>query len=639
MVEGIPYVHWKIINERAVEEIDENYIWATTVEASRGPMLEPVFVSSAEEAQSLFGIDLKPFFANGGRGLYVVRVGVESKIDPVTKQYVDPVFGTVLDSSTEEKTPKLFNTAHSDIKLGEDFVYKKVVEKLDNDGKPVRYAYNDANEAKEVKLADNGQYKFASEEDAIEGHIAENMTLIQKTAEEITIPANTPLIDLDTRYYGKYSDVQITISAGLRKGYNFTIKDSSDSLVMTNVDNLARIIKRIDDRQQNVYAQFTKEGAQVQEIVSTSIKSVAPLAEEEGLTAYASYAVGTLIQSPVIGGTVPLLSETKVMTPGTNGYWDEETGRIPKDYQSLAHKNGLALLEAIRLGGIFCLYQEDEIQKEYRLHGNDSDTDTEEDYGMNSDTVCRWRMILLGASEDQDNYIELEDRAITLNDQYILFLGQGLIETFYDNYGNKTTKLVHPYEATQYIAGLRSGLFYGDAIFGGEEKKEIHSAYDDGTLEIAPLYPATETKLIWEPYEYEKLNEVGVLTFTNEYNQLTLTDGVTTRQDPKEEDEEGVVSILKWAQHKVRDACIPYIGRNITDDLQRGLRESIIAVLEEMKTVDNTLIAISSENLSAYEVEVVTNPRKLQLVGKIYVHLKITPVHALRQIEVDMTVQ
>ena len=258
---------------------------------------------------------------------------------------------------------------------------------------------------------------------------------------------------------------------------------------------------------------------------------------------------------------------------------------------------------------------------------------------MNSDNVCRWRMILLGASSDQDNYIELEDRAKVLNDQYTLFLGQGLIENYYDEDGSRKRVTIPPYKATQYIAGLRSKLFYGDAIFGGESKKEIKSAYDDGDLEIAPLYPATESKLIWEPYEYEKLNEVGVLTFTTEYNQLTLTDGVTTRQDPKEEDEEGVVSILKWAQHKVRDVCVPFIGRNITTDLQVSLESAIKAALEEMKVQDSTIISIANEGINAYEIEVVTNPRKLQLVGKIYVHLKITPVHALRQIEVDMTVQ
>ena len=65
----------------------------------------------------------------------------------------------------------------------------------------------------------------------------------------------------------------------------------------------------------------------------------------------------------------------------------------------------------------------------------------------------------------------------------------------------------------------------------------------------------------------------------------------------------------------------------------------ISAVLEAMVNVDKSLINIDSEGLSAYEVDVVMNPRATQLVGKIYVYLKITPVHALRQIECEMTVQ
>lgn len=631
MVQGIPYVHWKIINERVAEEIEPNYIWATTVEAERGPMLEPVLVTNADQAESLFGIDLKPFFAQGGKGVYVVRVGAESEKDPLTHQYADP--------------EHIFKPAHYDIKLGEAFTYKKVAQKLES-GKPVRYAM-DGTTAKKVVLDETtNKYKFADTEGP--GNIEESSTKIQLTAEEVTIDAGKPVLSMDTKYPGKYSDIEITLASGLRSGYNLTIKDSNNSLVMTNVNDLAKIVKRIDDRQENLYAALTDDGKEISKITLASKTSFAPYFDEAGkeesdiLQAYSSYPEGTIIGLPVNDkGKIPdyefkLQTEIAKMTSGSNGYWDDEANRVDKDYQATAHRDGLQLLESIRVGGIFCMYEEDLIQREYVLHGHGDGSD---DYGMNSDNVCRWRMILLGASSDQDNYIELEDRAKVLNDQYTLFLGQGLIENYYDEDGSRKRVTIPPYKATQYIAGLRSKLFYGDAIFGGESKKEIKSAYDDGDLEIAPLYPATESKLIWEPYEYEKLNEVGVLTFTTEYNQLTLTDGVTTRQDPKEEDEEGVVSILKWAQHKVRDVCVPFIGRNITTDLQVSLESTIKAALEEMKVQDSTIISIPNEGINAYEIEVVTNPRKLQLVGKIYVHLKITPVHALRQIEVDMTVQ
>ena len=58
-----------------------------------------------------------------------------------------------------------------------------------------------------------------------------------------------------------------------------------------------------------------------------------------------------------------------------------------------------------------------------------------------------------------------------------------------------------------------------------------------------------------------------------------------------------------------------------------------------MLNEDQTLITLSDEGINAYEVDVVMNPRSIQLLGKVQVYLKITPVHALRQIEVEMTVQ
>ena len=239
-------------------------------------------------------------------------------------------------------------------------------------------------------------------------------------------------------------------------------------------------------------------------------------------------------------------------------------------------------------------------------------------------------MILLGANDDDRNSaLSLEAKAAALDNQYILLLGQGLIE-------GGVQKM--PYECTPYVAGLRAALPYQDSIFGGQKRKEIKGV--NPNLSIAPLFSYEDNQdLVWEPAVYESLNEAGVLTFTYDYGRLTLTDGVTTRQSIAEEDEEGVISILKYAQNAIYDVCISYIGRNITSDTQASLEMEISAILEAMVNVDKSLISIDSEGLSAYEVDVVMNPRATQLVGKIYVYLKITPVHALRQIECEMTVQ
>ena len=249
---------------------------------------------------------------------------------------------------------------------------------------------------------------------------------------------------------------------------------------------------------------------------------------------------------------------------------------------------------------------------------------------MNNDKTCKWRMILLGANEaDRETALSLEAKAAALDDEYILFLGQGLIEAGVQ---------LMPYECTPYIAGLRAALPYQDSIFGGQKRKEILGV--NNNLDIAPLLAYEDQQgLVWEPSVYEALNEAGVLTFTHDYGRLTLTDGVTTKQGTGEEDEEGVISILKYAQNAIYDVCITYIGRNITSDTQASLEMEIAGVLEAMVSTDKSLINVEDEGLAAYEVEVVMNPRATQLIGKIYVYLKITPVHALRQIECEMTVQ
>lgn len=56
-----------------------------------------------------------------------------------------------------------------------------------------------------------------------------------------------------------------------------------------------------------------------------------------------------------------------------------------------------------------------------------------------------------------------------------------------------------------------------------------------------------------------------------------------------------------------------------------------------MKNTDQTLI--DTENYPAYNVSVSLNSRRNQLLGRIFVYVTICPVHAVRQIEVEMTVQ
>ena len=89
MVKGIPYIRIKTSSDRAYDKPDHTYLWGTIVESKRGPVNTPTFVESKEHAKQLFGVNLDPFFDNGGRGLMVIRAGIEDETHKITKGSLD----------------------------------------------------------------------------------------------------------------------------------------------------------------------------------------------------------------------------------------------------------------------------------------------------------------------------------------------------------------------------------------------------------------------------------------------------------------------------------------------------------------------------------------------------------------------
>jgi len=59
------------------------------IEASKGPVLEPIFVASNTEAKRIFGVDFAPHFFQKPTGLVICRVGFEdmAKADLVYQAY------------------------------------------------------------------------------------------------------------------------------------------------------------------------------------------------------------------------------------------------------------------------------------------------------------------------------------------------------------------------------------------------------------------------------------------------------------------------------------------------------------------------------------------------------------------------
>ena len=792
MVVGKPYIHFKINNEPIEEVVDYNYTWATTVEAKKGPINTPTYIESAAQAYSIFGIDMRPYFAQNPKSLIMVRVAASSLTDaprkgtysfsteaPITiyraeqlevtsqkivqtgakdsngviiKEHDDTNNIDVYEHDTVDYTHKMFYV------LDDDDNVVPVIQRRTSDGVVIPGQYIDSWTAAgyeitkdDVKVAagqdiadpDDSSIilkhgkKEHTVENLIEGDGMDDGTFDPEdykqdlTASNIyyeseinalyipreyVIPKGTPLITLESKFEGTYNT---SITCGIdpsdttgASGYRFVIsQEGHSSIVIRNATDVQKIVNRINDAGMDIIAKTTIPGEMISMAMHsypTAIDTEAatiPLVSSDNVTEKSTIVFNKsktyqVITSPIADNTfIGLADEPKTtivddkevikhnyqylqnkhlkaienynnnkttikptiepvnyainfvqageqpLLNGSKGPWDKVTDRIASQYQAEAHADGLKTLQRIRIAGVFCMYGEDAIQRAYVEHGINS---IEPEKGMNNNETCKWRTILLGANADNRSDIaSLVSKARSLNNQYILFLGHGLIDTGMTGYvstlsqtekvnyiGASSDNQLLPYECTQYIAGLRSKLDYGESIFGGQGRKRIRGV---GDLEIAPL-TSYDKEYYWDPINYTKLNEAGVLTFTEDYGNITLTDGVTTVSSTREEeDEEGVMNILKYAQNAIYDVCLPYIGRNIDADLENSITTGIEKVLEEMKTTDQTLI--DTHEYPAYTVNVSLGSRRNQLLGRIYVYVTICPVHAVRQIEVEMTVQ
>jgi hypothetical protein len=737
MVNKTPYIHFKVNNEPINEVVDYNYTWATVVEAPKGPINEPTYISSAAQAYSIFGVDMRPFFAQGPQSLIMVRAAATSDVNApqkgkysfniekdivVYKAMQEEITLTNRESYKENGQTKWKNVDYT-FKLfytqDTNGQYIPVIEHRDNNGVLIPESYidswhnngriitkeeADADAAKTPATAeqqeaadyDPSQYKQGLVKSNIynKNQVKEYLTPVRFTipAVDATTGQPTSLFEIESKYEGVYN-VSISCSKAIvGEGYRIVIKDKDTdviSLLIPNGTDVHKIVNRINDADLDIIARSTTAGDAITQamhsypnsVTTTTIGNYAPLIttaivkdsfimvsgtpqyDVDGNKTYNNisylttananaiqqYEKGETSVAPsveIIDYAINLIpAGEQSLVGGNRGEWDEASQRIARKYQAQAHNQALKTLRRIRLAGVFCMYGETSIQYEYLQHGID---DLEPEKGMNNNETCKWRTILLGANgDDRSDISSLIAKARSINNQYVLFLGQGLIDTGMTGIlstltpqekhamqeGVVSDNQLLPYECTQYIAGLRSKLSYGESIFGGQGRKRIRSV---GDLDIAPI-TAYDTEYTWDPNTYIRLNEGGVLTFTEDYGNITLTDGVTTVQTGNEEDEEGVMNILKYAQNAVYDVCLPYIGRNIDADIENSITTAIEKVLEEMKTTDMTLV--DTEEYPAYDVTVALNSRQNQLLGRIYVYLTICPVHAVRQIEVEMTVQ
>ena len=411
-----------------------------------------------------------------------------------------------------------------------------------------------------------------------------------QTYVDTNTPTPTDLFTLTAKQPGTY-DIIVSLAPHQTAGYNLTIREEFMPVEhYLGVETIEALVNRVNSDSQIVDAEWIDENEPAAE-KTVEVVSSQKLGEEGS--------AGT-------NGTVDT----------GEGVQEANPGKLAEGDAAGAHATGLALLAQHDINGVFCLSEYPAVQNEYSYHAD----------VMSRPEENKWRYAVIGADPTLTDKASLRSRANAYDNENVLFVGQGLID--------KNGREYPPREATIAVAGKRSALWYGDAIWGGGTKKLLGRRNDNFFVDVMPL-PGDPTKA-----SLSTLNENGVITFVKDFDGVRIREGVTTVRPNSitGQSEEIVVSVVRHAKREMYKAAFDMLGKNITPSFKTDLEEHIKSALEKMKNEDNTLIDIPEEQLQAYEVSASIYPRENQREGKVEIEAAITPVHAARQIHANVVI-
>ena len=297
----------------------------------------------------------------------------------------------------------------------------------------------------------------------------------------------------------------------------------------------------------------------------------------------------------------------------------DDLGELGSSDAVTAHRTGLAAYEYEDVIGVFTTSKYATVQDEYVDHAQAM-------CAANSNT---WRYACIGAGTTENSKSNILSRTALLNDQHVLFVGQGLI----DKDGNE----YEPYDATVAITGKRSALTYGQSIWGGGSDKILGKS---GTNFFTDVLPMISAETITTRNDIREYNEKGVITFKKSIDDVRIREGITTVQPSNAyaEDEEAVVSILIHAKKVIYDAVFEMLGKNILTSYKTDLEANISSALSVMKTDDQTIIDVAEDDIDAFTVQATIMPRSNMRNGYVTVDATICPVHCAREVPVQVVI-
>lgn len=586
-----PTFQLKISEEAIYTNASKERLFGYAIEAPKGPINEPTFVASNEEAIRTFGIDFAPHFYQKSGGLIITRVGLPNAKSASITYCVSTTTTTTTPPAQEgEEATTTENVSYAEaftvtaVDKGESNIRVKVIESLGVTGgytlivdipEVTSRTFNNLPTIRDIVKTINN--KFAT---------------YLKAEQKVDPNTNLPINELATNQELLVLNEGATVSADSQAA-DFTSLDDNSGLLTGGS-----------------YGQLFDENKTIAEIENA--------------------------QQPDGSYDASVLSGTELTTYQLYSGSADDFDANDKVKQSITltativYKKAFDLMKDIDLLGVTTLSELDVVQTALYDHIQEClDPET---------NILRFGITaFLDYNNPKKPTFTLEDvqaPAILLNSEYFIYIGQGVVFKRDDGISYE----LPPHKAIMLYTGIRSALNYDTAIFGGEDKKILK-----GVVDVLPIVPG---QTLYRT-DREEINENGITTFKREYDRVTFLEGVTTTQESDVLSYENIMSIVIYITKRLVRVAKAYQGKKMTEDLKESLKTALVSELRTIQQTDGCLIAIKDEDydIPPYDVTVESaalvrfnDEGELIRQSKVIAKVKIVPIGALRDIDLGVIV-
>lgn len=584
-----PTFQLKISEEAIYANSSKERLFGYAIEAPKGPVEEPTFIASNDEAIKTFGINFAPHFYQKSGGLIITRVGLpNAKSASIT--YCVKTTTTTTTSTAEAGGGQTTSTSTA---------YKEafVVTAVDKGVSDIKVKVIES-------LGVTGGYTLIVDIPDVTSRTFSNLTTIRDIVKTINNKFATYLkaeqkVDPNTN---------ITINT-LTEGEELVVLKAGETFSTTGPDSIFNTLDANDGvLSGGSFGQLFNENKTIAEIEAAQ--------RPDG-----SY------DSSVLGREI----DSYLLYQGTDDDFDSD--KVKQDITltaSVVYKKAFDLMKGVDLLGVTTLSELDVVQTALYEHIQEClDPET---------NILRFGVTaFLDYNNPKKTDFTLDDvqaPAILLNSEYFIYIGQGVVFKQDDGISYE----LPPHKAVMLYTGIRSALSYDTAIFGGEDKKILN-----GVADVLPIVPG----LTLYKTDREEINENGITTFKKEYDRVTFLEGVTTTQESDVLSYENIMSIVIYITKRLVRAAKAYQGKKMTEDLKESLKTALTSELRTIQQTDGCLVAIKNDDydIPPYDVTVESaalvkfnDEGELIRQSKVVAKVKIVPIGALRDIDLGVIV-